>query len=230
MADGVSARPTAALGAIAGALALIVALALGACGGGDDGSKQASSASSGCRQVEAPPAKRVSLKPPQRRVSRDAKLTATVATSCGSFGITLDAHRSPKTVSSFVHLADEGAYNGTTFNRVVPDFLIQGGQVSGASGPGYMVKEPPPPDTVYRAGTVAMVKAVDPVPGSSGSQFFVVTAPADAGLPPDYAVLGHVSSGEDTVKRIAGQADPDLGADGGAPLAPIVIDRVTVAG
>jgi peptidyl-prolyl cis-trans isomerase B (cyclophilin B) len=229
MRNGVSAGSARALPTIAAALAVTVTLALGACGGGDDGSEQTSSASSGCRQVEAPPAKKVSLKAPQRRVSRSAKLTATVATSCGSFEIALDARRSPKTVSSFVHLADDGAYDRTTFNRVVPHFLIQGGEVSG-TGPGYMVKEPPPPDTVYKSGTVAMVKAVDPLQGSSGSQFFVVTAPADAGLPPDYAVLGHVSGGEDTVKRIAAQANPDLGADGGAPLAPIVIDRVTVAG
>ena len=229
MTNRLSAGSPRALRTVAGALAVTVTIALGACGGGDDGSEQASSASSGCRQVEAPPAKKVSLKPPRQRVSRRAKLTATVATSCGSFAIALDARRSPKTVSSFVHLADEGAYDHTTFNRVVPDFLIQGGEVSG-TGPGYMVEEPPPPDTVYKSGIVAMVRAVDPVPGSSGSQFFVVTAPADAGLPPDYAVLGHVSGGEDTVKRIAGQANPDLGADGGAPLAPIVIDRVTVAG
>ena len=72
--------------------------------------------------------------------------------------------------------------------------MIQGGDPTGTGtgGPGYTVTEPPPQDTTYAKGLVAMAKTAVEPPGASGSQFFVVTAPADAGLPPDYAVLGEV--------------------------------------
>lgn len=210
----------------------LAALALGLSACGDDG-EEATEASSqdGCEQVEAPAPKRVKLKPPKQQVDRSTKLTASVDTSCGTFEIALDARRSPKTVSSFVHMAEEGLYDGTTFHRVVPGFVIQGGDPAGtgSGGPGYTVTERPARNTVYARGTVAMAKAQLEPPGSSGSQFFVVTAPADAGLPPDYAVLGEVSSGEHVVEQIAALADPDLGATGGPPLEPVVIERVTVS-
>ncbi len=212
-----------------GALAAL-ALGLNACG--DDGEEPTEAASDdGCEQVETPAPKRVKLKPPKQQVDRGAKLTASVETNCGTFEITLDARRSPKTVSSFVHMAEEDVYDETAFHRLVPGFLIQGGDPAGTGygGPGYTVTERPPPDTVYARGTVAMYKATLEPPGASGSQFFVVTAPADAGLPPDYAVLGEVSSGEDVVDRIAELADPDVGLDGGPPLEPVVIERVTVS-
>jgi peptidyl-prolyl cis-trans isomerase B (cyclophilin B) len=216
---------------LAGA-AIALALGMGACGGddGDDATEVASDV--GCEQVEAPAPKQVRLDPPKRRVDRGAKLTASVETNCGTFEIALDAKRSPKTVSSFVHMAREGLYDGTTFHRVVPDFLIQGGDPAGTGmgGPGYSVTERPPVDTVYARGTVAMAKTQLEPPGTSGSQFFVVTAPADAGLPPDYAVLGEVSSGEDVVERIAALADPNLGANGGPPSEPVMIERVTISG
>jgi cyclophilin family peptidyl-prolyl cis-trans isomerase len=212
-----------------GALAAL-ALGLNACG--DDGEEPTEAASDdGCEQVETPAPKRVKLKPPKQQVDRGAKLTASVETNCGTFEITLDAQRSPKTVSSFVHMAKEGLYDDTTFHRVVPGFVIQGGDPAGtgSGGPGYTVTERPPADTVYTRGTVAMAKTQLEPPGASGSQFFVVTAPADAGLPPDYAVLGEVSFGEDVVERIAALADPALGATGGPPSQPVVIERVTVS-
>ena len=90
--------------------------------------------------------------------------------------------------------------------------MIQGGDPlgTGRGGPGYSVDEPPPSDAEYTRGTVAMAKTAVEPPGRSGSQFFVVTA-ADAGLPPDYALLGEVSSGEDVVDRIAELGDPASG-------------------
>jgi peptidyl-prolyl cis-trans isomerase B (cyclophilin B) len=216
---------------LAGA-AIALALGLGACGGDDGDDATEASSDVGCEQVEAPTPKGVKLDPPKRRVDRGAKLTASVETNCGTFEIALDAKRSPKTVSSFVHMAREGLYDGTTFHRVVPDFLIQGGDPAGTGmgGPGYSVTERPPVDTVYARGTVAMAKTQLEPPGTSGSQFFVVTAPADAGLPPDYAVLGEVSSGEDVVERIAALADPNLCANGGPPSEPVVIERVAISG
>jgi peptidyl-prolyl cis-trans isomerase B (cyclophilin B) len=214
---------------LAGGL-VALSLAIAACGGDDDQDTEAAS-ESGCEQVEAPAPKQVKLKPPKQQVNRGAELTASVETNCGTFEIALDARHSPKTVSSFVHIAKEGVYDGTTFHRVVPDFVIQGGDPAGtgSGGPGYTVTERPPANTVYERGTVAMAKAQLEPPGASGSQFFVVTAPADAGLPPDYAVLGEISSGEDVVERIAALADPDLGATGGLPSQPVVIERVTVS-
>jgi cyclophilin family peptidyl-prolyl cis-trans isomerase len=209
-------------------LAILAALLVAACGDEDGGETTTANLPEGCEQVEAPPAKRVDLKPPQQHVRRGQTLVATVDTSCGTFEIALDAQSSPKTVSSFVHLAREGLYDDTAFHRIVPGFVIQGGDPlgTGRGGPGYSVVEAPPKNTVYTRGTVAMVKtALDP-PGRSGSQFYVVTA-ADAGLPPTYALLGKVSAGEDVVDRISQLGDPASG-DAGTPLAPVVIRTVTV--
>lgn len=128
------------------------------------------------------------------------------------------------------YLAKRGFYDGLDFQRVVPGFVVQGGDPlgTGAGGPGYTVVEAPPPDTTYRRGVVAMAKTEIQPPGASGSQFFVVTAPADAGLPAVYAVLGKVTSGMASVERIAHLANPKLGPPGGEPLQPVVIDKITI--
>jgi peptidyl-prolyl cis-trans isomerase B (cyclophilin B) len=214
------------------ALAVLTALAaplLAACGGGDEGESTAATLPSGCQEAQAPPSKRVDLKPPQRKVGRTQSLVAAVHTSCGSFEIALDARDSPKTVSSFVYLAREGVYDDTTFHKIVPRFVIQGGDPlgTGRGGPGYSVDEPPPSNAEYTRGTVAMAKAATEPSGRSGSQFFVVTA-ADAGLAPQYALLGEVSSGEDVVDRIASLGDP-AGGQTGTPLATVVIRKITVS-
>jgi peptidyl-prolyl cis-trans isomerase B (cyclophilin B) len=172
----------------------------------------------------------VKLEQPAVNVSRGEHLTATVTTSCGSFRIALEETRQPKTVSSFAYLARRHFYDGLGFFKVVPRFVIQGGDPlgDGTGGPGYEIVEPPPPDTVYRRGVVAMAKNAIQPSGASGSQFFVVTAPADAGLPPTSAVLGRVSAGMATVDRIGSLADPSLGRRGGPPREPIVIERIRV--
>ena len=174
-----------------------------------------------------PPKKRVDLKPPQEQVRRGETLVAAVKTSCGTFEIALDTRSSPKTVSSFAHMAREGLYDDTIFHRIIPGFVIQGGDPlgTGRGGPGYSVDEAPPSDTVYTKGTVAMAKTELEPPGRSGSQFYVVTE-ADAGLPADYALLGEVSSGEEVVDRISELGDP---AGTGTPLAPVVIRTITVS-
>ena len=208
---------------------LLLVIALVACG--DEESESSASSEEGCEQVEAPAPTDVNLKPPRERLERGADVSATVATSCGEFEIALDTKRSPKTTSSFVHLAEEDLYEGTTFHRIVPGFVIQGGDPSGdgTGGPGYSVTEPPPRDTVYERGVVAMAKSSAEPPGTSGSQFFVVTAPGAADLPPDYAVLGEVAAGEEVVDRIAGLGDPATG-EVGTPTQIVVIDSVTVEG
>src|SRR4030095_8655173 len=103
---------------------------------------------------------------------------ASVATNCGDFVITLDAKRAPKTGGAFKYLADKGFFDNTTFHRIVSGFVIQGGDPKGdgTGGPGFSVVEPPPQDLVYTKGVVAMAKTGAEPLGTSGSQFFVVTA------------------------------------------------------
>ena len=151
---------------------------------------------------------------------------ATVTTNCGEFQITLDAKRAPKTGGSFKYLADKGFYDGTTFHRIVPGFVIQGGDPlgTGTGGPGYSVVERPPRTLAYTRGVVAMAKTQLERAGTSGSQFFVVTGD-DASLPPDYALVGKVTSGDDVVNRIA--VVPRTADD--HPFDPIVIQKVRVA-
>lgn len=203
--------------------ALPVFVLLAGCGGG--GGKTSSVAlPSGCSSVPAPKPRQVHLSRPTERLNGPA--TAAVQTSCGSFRIALDTARAPRTTSSFAYLARQGVYDDTTFHRIVPGFVIQGGDPTGTGtgGPGYFVDEPPPQDLSYTQGIVAMAKTSAEPPGRSGSQFFVVTA-ADAGLTPDYALVGRVASGMDVVQRIE-----QLGTASGAPQSPVVIRRITIEG
>lgn len=199
-----------------------MAVLLAGCGG--DGGDDGVDLPAGCEQVSTPEPKRVQLAEPKERLQGPA--TAVVATSCGSFEIELATDRAPATTSSFAHLAREGVYDGTPIHRIEPGFVVQGGDPtgSGTGGPGYFVDELPPQSLSYTRGTVAMAKTAAEPPGRSGSQFFVVTA-ADAGLSPDYALLGRVSRGLDVVERIE-----ELGGPGGEPTAPVVIETVTVRG
>jgi peptidyl-prolyl cis-trans isomerase B (cyclophilin B) len=149
-----------------------------------------------------------------------------VQTSCGDFTIALDTARAPRTTASFAYLARHGVYDDTTFHRIVPGFVVQGGDPTGTGtgGPGYFVDERPPQSISYTRGIVAMAKSPVEPPGRSGSQFFVVTS-ADAGLTPEYALVGRVASGFDVVQRIE-----QLGTSGprGTPKAPVLIKRITV--
>jgi peptidyl-prolyl cis-trans isomerase B (cyclophilin B) len=206
------------------------ALALGACGGDDSGESAAtptSTAAAGCKTVPAPKPKSAKLAKPKETLDRGKTYVATVSTNCGDFQITLAAKQAPKTGGSFKDMADKGFYNGTTFHRIVPGFVIQGGDPkgNGTGGPGYSVVETPPQDLTYTKGVVAMAKTAAESAGASGSQFFVVTA-EDANLPPDYALLGRVTSGQDVVDTI-GVAETDQSTE--APLKPIVISSVKVA-
>ncbi len=148
-------------------------------------------------------------------------------TTEGAFTIRLDQARNPKTAASFADLTRKGFYDGLTFHRVVPDFVIQGGDPAGdgSGGPDYSVVEPPQADQAYTRGVVAMAKAGPEAPGTSGSQFFVVTGETTP-LPPDYALLGEVTEGMETVDKIA--AVETVPPDDGEPTAPIVIESITV--
>jgi peptidyl-prolyl cis-trans isomerase B (cyclophilin B) len=180
----------------------------------------------GCQKVPAPKAKPDGkLSKPTTKLAAGKTYTATVVTSCGTFDIVLDVKNSPKTAASFASLADKKFYDGTTFHRVIQGFVDQGGDPTGTGqgGPGYSVVEAPPKDAKYTAGTVAMAKTEIEDDGTSGSQFFVVAGP-DAQLPPQYAILGKVSSGMDVVQAI--NAVPTGPND--MPLDPVVIKSITV--
>jgi cyclophilin family peptidyl-prolyl cis-trans isomerase len=209
------------------------ALALGACGGGDSGGSDESAATStpapapACADVAAPKAKPATkLAKPKASLDRAKTYVATVSTNCGDFAITLDSKRAPKTGGSFKYLADKGFFDDTAFHRIVSGFVIQGGDPkgNGTGGPGYSVVEPPPQDLTYTKGIVAMAKTAAEPAGTSGSQFFVVTA-EDANLPPDYALLGKVTSGQDVVDTI-GAAETNQQTE--KPLKPIVIKSIKV--
>jgi peptidyl-prolyl cis-trans isomerase B (cyclophilin B) len=204
---------------------LVWAAVLAGCGGSDEGETSVQAAP-GCQEVEAPAPKTVELAPPGRPSAGAQATTAVVETSCGTFEIELDVARAPKTTSSFAHQVDQGVYDGTAIHRIEPGFVIQGGDPrgDGTGNAGYTIDERPPQDLSYTRGTVAMAKTAAEPPGRSGSQFFVVTA-ADAGLSPDYALLGKVSEGFDVVRAIEGLGDPS-----GRPMTPVVIERITLRG
>jgi peptidyl-prolyl cis-trans isomerase B (cyclophilin B) len=190
------------------AVGVVAAILISRGGSSSDSSSSTSSSTveasaNGCKEVEAPQPKTVSFKKPKQVLKPGEEATAVVKTSCGTFAIALDTKRAPKTANSFAFLAEEGFYDDLTFHRVVPGFVIQGGDPAGTGtgGPGYTVTEKPPANLAYTKGIVAMAKSTADPPGRSGSQFFVVTAP-DAGLPPEYALVGKVSKGFDAVTRI----------------------------
>jgi cyclophilin family peptidyl-prolyl cis-trans isomerase len=208
--------------------AVIVAVVLISQGGGSDDSSSSSASAKtgadGCKEVEAPEPKTDSFKAPKQVLKPGEAATAVVKTSCGTFEIALDTTRAPTTANSFAFLAEEGFYDDLTFHRIVPGFVIQGGdpEGTGTGGPGYSVDEKPPANLSYTKGIVAMAKSAAEPPGRSGSQFYVVTS-ADAGLPPEYALVGKVSKGYNTVARI--EKVPTVGEN---PKQPVLIEEVTI--
>jgi cyclophilin family peptidyl-prolyl cis-trans isomerase len=163
--------------------------------------------------------------PPRQRLDPRKRYDVILATNCGSFTIRLDVRTSPRTTASFVALMRSGFFNRTIFHRIVPGFVIQGGDPTGrgSGGPGYTVVDRPPPRTVYTRYVVAMAKTAADPPGTSGSQFFVVTGTATH-LPADYALLGKVTAGRRVVDRIGRLGDPATQR----PTRVIVLERARV--
>ncbi len=208
------------------AVGVVIAVLVGRGGGsGDDASTDSTAAGAGgCTEVEAPQPKTVSFEKPDQVLKVGEEATAVVKTNCGTFEIALDTERAPKTANSFAFLAEEGFYDDLTFHRVAPGFVIQGGdpEGTGTGGPGYSVDEKPPANLAYTKGVVAMAKSSAEPPGRSGSQFYVVTAP-DAGLPPEYALVGKVSQGYDVVEKIDA-----LGTPAEKPKQTVLIEEMTI--
>jgi peptidyl-prolyl cis-trans isomerase B (cyclophilin B) len=182
-----------------------------------------------CREVQAPaPRPDGGADKPSGKLDPSRTYRAVLDTSCGNITIKLDQKTSPKTAASFASLVRQGFYDDTVFHRVVPGFVIQGGDPTGqgSGGPGYSVRDTPPADTAYTQGVVAMAKTEVEPPGTSGSQFYIVTA-QDAGLPPDYAVLGEVVKGLDVALGIEQLGDPASGG-AGTPKRTVLLEKASL--
>jgi cyclophilin family peptidyl-prolyl cis-trans isomerase len=149
--------------------------------------------------------------------------TATMVTSEGTLEIILDAAGAPMTVNSFVFLARWHYYDGIVFHRIIPGFVLQGGDPtgSGAGGPGYKYADELPKPGRYELGSLAMANAG---PNTNGSQFFVISGPDGVRLPPLYTHFGKVVKGLDVVAVIN-----DLGTPSGKPKQDVVIESVTIS-
>jgi cyclophilin family peptidyl-prolyl cis-trans isomerase len=148
---------------------------------------------------------------------------ATLHTSEGSIELELYPDAAPKTVENFGRLSREGFYDGVIFHRVIPDFMIQGGDPTGTGtgGPGYEFEDEFNQHRVVR-GALAMANAG---PNTNGSQFFIVTAEATPWLDGKHTVFGRVTSGMDVVDRIS-QVERDAND---RPRKPVTIERVEFA-
>jgi cyclophilin family peptidyl-prolyl cis-trans isomerase len=151
--------------------------------------------------------------------------TVTIKTDKGAIAITIDADLSPIAAGNFVALAGCGYYDGVVFHRVVPGFVIQGGDPTGTGtgGPGYEIQDEAVTAT-YSRGTVAMARTSQP--NSVGSQFFIVlddAARSSLASANTYQIIGTVSSGMDAVDAIAAAADAEL------PSSPVVMTKVNVS-
>lgn len=179
-----------------------------------------------CADVPAAQPKSPDTPEPTGKLDEGVRNILTLKTSCGTIKIELDAKGNPKTANSVATLAKAGYYDGTAFHRTVEGFVIQGGDPAGngTGGPSWKVVEEPSADTKYTEGVVAMAKTGAEAPGTSGSQFFIVTG-ADVGLPPEYAVAGKVVKGQDIANLISEQGTK--GADG-PPTKPVLILSATV--
>jgi len=203
--------------ALAGALALLAAVLAQ--------TAAAAVGSGGCTKVAKPVLKARAEKKPTSPLSAKKVYEVTLTTNCGSFTIRMDQKQSPNAAAAFVALAQRGFFNGTIFHRIVPGFVIQGGDPTGTGtgGPGFQTVDTPPRTARYTHGVVAMAKTQTDPAGTAGSQFFVVTVP-DAQLPPDYAIIGKVVSGLPVVDRIGKLGNPQTQL----PTQVIEIRRATV--
>jgi len=148
--------------------------------------------------------------------------TATMVTSHGTLEIVLDPLAAPVTVNSFVYLARFHYYDDVIFHRIIPGFVLQGGDPggTGTGGPGYRFDDELPKAGRYEVGSLAMANAG---PNTNGSQFFIISGPDGVRLPPLYALFGKVVKGLDVVATVN-----DLGTSSGKPRERVIIESVTI--
>ena len=161
---------------------------------------------------------------PLRCIADGVDYAAVVTTSEGTFTIDLLEDEAPGTVNNFVVLARYGYYDGDDFHRIIPGFVVQGGdpvgEPPGTGGPGYAVADELPASVDdYVEGAVAMANSG---PDTNGSQFYIYLGPNR--LPgPDYSLFGQVTDGLDVVKAIEAKGTP-----GGTPAEPVAIESVEI--
>jgi peptidyl-prolyl cis-trans isomerase B (cyclophilin B) len=154
---------------------------------------------------------------------------ATIDTNFGCIVVALDTAHAPKAAGRFASLAKSGFYNGLTFHRVVPDFVIQGGDPKG-DGTGGSGKQPvvgEVPTDGYPIGSLAAAKTGADPNGTFDCQFFIVTGQQGARLPNEYARFGHVVTGMDVAKKIESLAPPE---GDGPPTQKVTITKITITG
>jgi cyclophilin family peptidyl-prolyl cis-trans isomerase len=151
------------------------------------------------------------------------RYTATIETSHGTMVAQLDALGAPKTVNNFVFLARYHYFDGVGFHRIIPGFVIQGGdpEGTGRGGPGYRFADELPKAGRYQIGSLAMANAG---PNTNGSQFFIISGPDGVRLPPQYSHFGSVVTGGEVVAAIDA-----LGSRSGTPTEPVVMRSVTIS-
>jgi cyclophilin family peptidyl-prolyl cis-trans isomerase len=160
--------------------------------------------------------------PPPMCIDASKRYTAVMSTSKGDMTIELDPGAAPTTVNNFVVLARYHYYDGINFHRIIPGFVLQGGdpQGDGRGGPGYRFADELPAPGRYELGSLAMANAG---PDTNGSQFFVISGPDGMRLPPQYSLFGKVVKGLDVV------ADIDkIGTPSGSPKEKVTINSVTI--
>jgi cyclophilin family peptidyl-prolyl cis-trans isomerase len=160
--------------------------------------------------------------PPPMVIDPAKRYTAEITTSKGSMTIALDAAAAPKTVNNFVFLARYHYFDGVVFHRVIPGFVLQGGdpEGSGRGGPGYRFEDELPAPGRYELGSLAMANAG---PNTNGSQFFVISGADGMRLPPQYSLFGKVVKGLETVAAIDA-----IGSRSGTPSEQVVIESVSI--
>jgi cyclophilin family peptidyl-prolyl cis-trans isomerase len=160
--------------------------------------------------------------PPPMCIDPATRYTAEMVTLKGTITIALDPIAAPKTVNNFVVLARYHYFDGIVFHRVIPGFVLQGGdpQGTGTGGPGYRFEDELPKPGRYELGSLAMANAG---PNTNGSQFFIISGPQGMRLPPSYSLFGKVVTGLDVVAAIDA-----IGTKSGKPKERVVIESVTI--
>ena len=187
-----------------------------------------SSAGGPCASVKTPPAKTGSQVGLPQPIDPSQTYSATIATTCGTMQVAIDAQQYPLSAGNFVSLAQQGFYDDLAFVRASKDFVVQAGSPdqTAEGGPGYSVPaEVPTATPPYPVGTVAWAKTGADPPGTAKSQFFIVTGSKGSSLPPDYAIIGTVSSGQ----KVANNIEKLAPKSGDGPLTkPVVMKKVTI--
>jgi peptidylprolyl isomerase len=160
--------------------------------------------------------------PPPMCIDPSKRYTALMVTSKGTLTIALDPLAAPATVNNFVFLARYHYFDGVIFHRIIPGFVLQGGDPTGTGrgDPGYRFDDELPAAGRYELGSLAMANAG---PNTNGSQFFVISGPQGIRLPPQYALFGKVVAGLDVVATIDA-----IGTSSGTPKETVTIESVTI--